>query len=67
LKSFTKLGDRANKAEALLRLGELHPKTGQLGQAQEFCSQALTIASELGILLIQECEALRATPDAANC
>lgn len=57
---FKALGDRENEAEALLRLGELHYKAGQSDPAWDFCDRALSIASELGIPLAKECEALQA-------
>lgn len=60
LEIFKALGDRANEAEALLRLAELHHKTGQPALARECCNTALVLATELGIPLIKECEALKA-------
>ncbi|PSB24033.1 tetratricopeptide repeat-containing serine protease family protein [Stenomitos frigidus] len=60
LEIFKALGDRTNEAEALLRLAELHHKTGQLDLAREYCDAALAIATELGIPLVKECEELRA-------
>ncbi|MBL1179319.1 tetratricopeptide repeat protein [Pantanalinema sp. GBBB05] len=60
LKIFRELGERDGETEALLRLGELYYKIGELGLAQNFCDRALTLASELGIPLVNECEALQA-------
>jgi hypothetical protein len=51
--------DRANEAEALLRLAELHQKLGEIGLAQELCDRALAISTELGIPLIKDCEELK--------
>ncbi|BAZ28289.1 hypothetical protein NIES4074_07200 [Cylindrospermum sp. NIES-4074] len=57
---FKELGCRDVEAEALLRLGELHHKTGKLDRSREFCAQALSLASVLGIPLLKECEQLQA-------
>ncbi|AFZ26027.1 TPR repeat-containing protein [Cylindrospermum stagnale PCC 7417] len=67
LEIFKELGDREGEAEALLRLGQLHHKTGQLDRSREFCAQAHSLASILGIPLLKECEELQAmlTVDAA--
>ncbi|UBF30199.1 tetratricopeptide repeat protein (plasmid) [Kovacikia minuta CCNUW1] len=55
------LGDRANESEALLHLAELYHQTGHPDLALDHCTQALTLARELGIPLLKECEALLIT------
>jgi tetratricopeptide (TPR) repeat protein len=59
LEIFREIGGREGEAEALKNLAELHHRTGRLDQAREFCGQALELATELGIPLIKECEALQ--------
>jgi hypothetical protein len=57
LEIFREIGDRANESEALLRLAELHQKTGSIDLARQECDRALAI--ELGIPLVKECETLK--------
>ncbi|MCU0549401.1 MAG: tetratricopeptide repeat protein [Leptolyngbya sp. Prado105] len=59
LKISQDIGDRDGEAEALLRLAELHQKTGLIGLARQECDRALAIATELGIPLVKECEELK--------
>ncbi len=66
LQIFRETGFRKGEAETLLRMGELHYKKGQLDQAQKFCAQALTLASDLGIPLVKECEVLQSVLCADN-
>ncbi len=61
LQIFQVIGDRRNEAEALLRLGELHYKTHQPDLTLSYCNQSLSIARELGIPLVKECENLLTT------
>jgi tetratricopeptide (TPR) repeat protein len=58
LRIFREIGDRANEAEALSRLAQLHQKTGEIDLAREYCNRALVLAIELGIPLVKECEEL---------
>jgi tetratricopeptide (TPR) repeat protein len=53
-------GERSLKAEALKNLAELHQALGEVEMARQFCQQALALATELGIPLKAECEALMA-------
>jgi hypothetical protein len=39
-------------------LAELHQALGEVEVAQQYCQQALALATELGIPLAAECEAL---------
>jgi hypothetical protein len=59
LEIFREIGDRANESEALLRLAELHQKTGSIDLARQVCDRALALAIELGIPLVKECETLK--------
>ncbi|MBD3884133.1 tetratricopeptide repeat protein [Phormidium tenue FACHB-886] len=59
LEIFQEIGDREGEAEALLRLAELHQKIGSIELARQECARALAIATELGIPLVKECEALK--------
>ena len=56
---FQKIGDRNNEAEALKNLAELHQALGEVEVARHYCQQALSLAKELGIPLVAECEALQ--------
>ena len=56
---FQEIGDRTNKAEALKNLAELHQALGEMETARQYCQQALSLATELGIPLKAECEALQ--------
>lgn len=58
------VGWRMGEAVVLLRLGELYYRTGEINQARKFCHQASTLATELGIPLVKECEAFQAMLDA---
>ena len=56
---FKEIGGRAAEAETLKNLAELHHKTGQSDLSREYCDAALALATELGIPLVKECEALK--------
>ncbi len=58
---FKSLGERAGAAEVLLRLSEVHHKTKHPDLAFDYGNQALSIAAELGIPLVKECEEFLAT------
>ena len=58
LKIFQELSMRGSESEALKDLAELHQSLGNFELAQQYAQQALTLATELGIPLISECEAL---------
>jgi len=55
---FREIGDRANEAETLKNLAELHQKLGEAEVARGYCEQALALATELGIPLVEECKEL---------
>jgi tetratricopeptide (TPR) repeat protein len=55
---FREIGDRTNEAEALKNLAELHQKMGESDVARDYCEQALALATELGIPLVEECQKL---------
>mgnify|MGYP000293313587 CR=1 FL=1 len=59
LEIFREIGFRAGVAEALKNLAELHHALGEVEVARQFCQQALALATELGIPLKAECEALQ--------
>ncbi len=58
LEIFREIGDRANEAEALKNLAEVHQALGERVAARQHGEQALVLATELGIPLKAECEAL---------
>jgi tetratricopeptide (TPR) repeat protein len=58
LKIFQKIGDRNGESEALQQLAELHQTLGEIEVAQQYCQQALALATELGIPLAEECQTL---------
>jgi len=41
-------------------LAELHQKLGEAEVARGYCEQALALATELGIPLVEECQQLKA-------
>ncbi len=53
------IGFRAGEAEAFRNLAQLHQILGELAVANQYCQQALSLATELGIPLAAECEALQ--------
>jgi tetratricopeptide (TPR) repeat protein len=55
---FQEIGDRANEVEALKNLAELHQSLGKVAVAQQYCQQALALATELDISLKEDCEQL---------
>jgi tetratricopeptide (TPR) repeat protein len=57
---FLSISNRASEAEVLKNLAELHQALGEIETAQQYCQQALVLATELGIPLKAECEALLA-------
>lgn len=52
------IGFRAGAAKALKKMAELYQTMDELNEAQQYCQQALALATELGIPLAAECEAL---------
>lgn len=54
-----KIGLREYEAESLKYLAELHQAMGEFEVAQQYCQQALSLAKELDIPLVAECEALQ--------
>ena len=52
-------GERSLHAEVLKNLAELHQAFGEMETARQYCQQALSLATELGIPLKAECEALQ--------
>jgi tetratricopeptide (TPR) repeat protein len=58
LEIFQETGDRANEAQILKNLTELHQALGEVEVAQQYCQQALALATELGIPLADECRKL---------
>lgn len=60
LQIFNVIGDRANQANSLKALAELYQGLGQLDTARQCVEQALSIAAELGIPLVQEIQNLEA-------
>jgi tetratricopeptide (TPR) repeat protein len=61
LEIFREIGDRASESATLKNLAELHQALGKIEKAQHYCHQALALATELGIPLAAECEALLQT------
>lgn len=59
LEIFREIGVREGEAEALKNLAELHQALGQLKEARQYCQQALALATELGIPLVEECRQLQ--------
>jgi tetratricopeptide (TPR) repeat protein len=59
LKIFREIGERTNEADVLRNLTELYIEMGETDKAQQFCQQALSLATELEIPIKQECEALQ--------
>jgi tetratricopeptide (TPR) repeat protein len=58
LEIFQEIGERACEAEALNNLAELHQALDEVETARQYGQQALALATELGIPLKAECEAL---------
>jgi len=52
------IGDREGESHTLRILAELHQALGESELARQYCQQALALATELGIPLKAECEAL---------
>jgi tetratricopeptide (TPR) repeat protein len=59
LEIFQEIGDRNNEAEVFKNLAQLHQALGESELARQYCQQALALATELGIPLVAECEALQ--------
>jgi len=57
---FREVNSRSDEAEALKSLAELHQKLGEAEVARGYCEQALALATELGIPLVEECQKLKA-------
>ncbi len=55
---FQEIGDQAVVAEVLKNLAEVHQSLGEVEVARQYCQQGLALATELGIPLAAECEAL---------
>jgi hypothetical protein len=53
------IGDREGESHTLRILAELHQARGESEVARQYCQQALALATELGIPLAAECEALQ--------
>lgn len=53
------IGFKSGEAETLQKLAELHQALGEVEMAQQYCQQALSLATELGIPLVAECETLQ--------
>lgn len=53
------IGDREGESHTLRILAELHQARGESEVARQYCQQALALATELGIPLAVECEALQ--------
>ncbi|NEO88568.1 MAG: tetratricopeptide repeat protein [Spirulina sp. SIO3F2] len=60
LKIVREIGFRGGEAEALKNLAEVHQALGEIETAKQYAQQALALATELGIPLKAECEALLA-------
>jgi tetratricopeptide (TPR) repeat protein len=58
LEIYRKIGLRKDEADTLKQLAELHQVLGKVEVARQYCQQALALATELGIPLAAECEAL---------
>lgn len=61
LEIFHKIESRGGEAETLKHLAELHQALGEVEVAQQYCQQALALATELGIPLAAECQTLMLT------
>jgi tetratricopeptide (TPR) repeat protein len=59
LEIFREIGYRLGEIEALKNLAELHQAWGEVEVARQYCQQTLALATELGIPLVAECEALQ--------
>jgi len=59
LKISKNIGDREGESHTLRILAELHQDLGECDVARQYCQQALALATELGIPLVAECEALQ--------
>lgn len=64
---FCEICDLAGKAEVLKNLAELHQALGEVEVARHYCQQALSLAKELGIPLVAECEALQLKIENEQC
>ena len=60
LEVFQAIGSKAGEAESLKNLASLHQATCEIEVAWQYGQQALALATELGIPLKGECEALLA-------
>jgi len=59
LKISKNIGDREGESHTLRILAELHQDRGECDVARQYCQQALALATDLGIPLATECEALQ--------
>ncbi len=66
LEIFQEICMREGEAEALKNLAELHQALGEVEVARQYGRQALALATELGIPLSAECEALLQTLESNN-
>ena len=60
LSIFQEVKSRSDEAETLKNLAELHQALGEVAVAQQYCQQALALATELGIPLKKDCQTLMA-------
>lgn len=67
LKISKNIGDREGESHALRSLAELHQDLGECDVARQYCQQALALATDLGIPLATECEALQLKIENEQC
>ena len=60
------IGFRSGEAETLKKFAELHHALGEIEMARQYCQQALALATELGLPLAAECEALQLKLDSTE-
>lgn len=58
LKIFHSISNKAGEAESFKNLAAVHQVLGEIEIARQYAQQALALATELGIPLKAECEAL---------
>lgn len=63
LKISRNIGLRSSEATVYRSLAELYFKLEQFERAKGYCEQAIALASELGIPLLQECQKLESKID----
>jgi tetratricopeptide (TPR) repeat protein len=67
LKISKNIGDREGESHTLRILAELHQDLGECDVARQYCQQALALATDLGIPLATECEALQLKIENEQC